>query len=415
MAVHETVVIEREGVDLGRLSAIGFVLLIVGALLFALLGPGMVEHKEMLFGSYLFGVLFWTAVTMGCFGMMLLHHATRGSWSISVLRIFESGGGWANMLLVVLLFIPIIAMGMPHLYEWMDPSVVRNDPILQHKQPYLNQGAWVIRFGFYIGLWIIWAFVLRRSTVKQDETKNFKLEAGRGSWGAAGIVMFMLTATFAVTDWIMSMEPHWYSTMYGAWLVVNSCYGALAFATVLFCSNVRKEPYRSILSGQLTKDIGNMLFVLTMLWGYTTLSQFLILWNGNIAETTSYFARRMAMYPDGMQGNWWALLGFIIIIGTFFVPFYCLLAPRVKRVTQNLRGVALWMFLMAVLNMYLIVIPALPERGKLGPISSFTLPDLFALIAVGGAWLIVFGIMSRRAPLVPLYDTRLQEAARNAH
>jgi hypothetical protein len=418
MAAHETTVVEKTDADLGKLWPIGAVLAVVGGLLFFLLGPNLAgEHKETLYGSYMFGLLFWTGLTMGCFGLSMLHHATRGSWSLSVLRLFEAGGGWQSLLLMGVLFLPIIVLpdAMHSLYEWTHADVVKNDPILTHKSAYLNEPRWIAFLVMDFVLWIGLAALMRRSTVKQDATKNFKLEAGRSSWGAVGIVIFMFTATFAVLDWIMSMEPHWYSTMYGAWLVVTACYGALALCVVFLTSNANKQPYASVISPQLTKDLGNMLFVLTMLWGYTTLSQFLIIWNGNIAETTAYYARRMAMYPDGMQGNYWAVLGFFLIIGTFFVPFYCLLAPRTKRYVANLKTIAGWMFAMAVLNMYLIVVPALPERAVEGPLSKLTLTDFFAWLLVGGLWLMVFGAISRRAKLIPQYDTRLQEAAANAH
>jgi len=418
MATQDTHASGAPGVNFGKFWQMGAVIAIIGALLFFVLGPSMAgEHGDHLYGSYMFGLLFWTAISMGCFGLSLLHHATRGSWSVSVMRIFEAGGGALTLILMGLLFAPIVALpnAMHSLYEWTHEEVVKNDPILQHKAPYLNETRWIGFLVMYFVLWVGLSAFMRKSTTTQDKTKNYRLEAGRMSWGAVGIVMFMVTATFAVLDWIMSMEPHWYSTMYGVWLVVNASYGALALATVFVTANANKQPYASIVSPQLTKDLGNMLFVLTMLWGYTTLSQFLIIWNGNVAETTQYYAKRLAMYPEGMQGNQWAILGFILIVGTFFIPFYCLLAPRVKRYTANLRTIATWMFVMAILNMYLIVIPALPERAPMGPLSGLTLPDFFAWLAIGGIWLVGFGFTAAKAPLVPLYDKRLQEAKANAH
>jgi hypothetical protein len=256
---------------------------------------------------------------------------------------------------------------------------------------------------------------MRRSTTKQDETKNFKLEAGRGSWGAAGLVMFFLTVTFAFLDWVMSMNPHWYSTMYGAWMIVGSSYGALALMTVIVCHYSEKEPYRSIVSPFLTKDLGNMLFVHTMLWGYTTLSQFIIIWNGNIPETTSFYKVRMATYPPGMAGNYWAFVGFILIVGMFFIPFYSLITPRTKKYPSLLKKISIWMFLMAILNMFLIVVPSIPKRADMGPISPYLITDILAWLGIGGLWLAVFSATTKKAPLVPLYDTRLQEAKAHAH
>ena len=410
MATMETQSSDKT-VDLGKLLPIGGVAAIAGLAGLFLTTSGNMEH---LFGSYIFGLVFWAGMTLGCFGLSLLHHATRGSWSVSILRLMEAGGGIGTMVLIGLLFIPIIAGGMHHLYEWTHLEEVAKDRILQHKQPYLNESFWMIRLVIYFAMWIGLSTFLRGSTHRQDKNKSYKLEAGRMSWGAAGLVMFFVTATFAVTDWVMSMTPHWYSTMYGAWMVVGSAYGALALMVTIICHYADKAPYNTIVAPNLTKDLGNMLFVCTMLWGYTTLSQFIIIWCGNIPETTSFYRDRMGMWPQGMGGNAWAVVGFILIIGMFFIPFYSLLAPRTKRYPSLLKKVAIWMFVMAVINMFLIVVPSVPHRAEEGPIKHL-LPDLMAWLGIGGLWLAVFGFMVKKAPLLPLYDNRLQEAKAHAH
>jgi hypothetical protein len=225
-----------------------------------------------------------------------------------------------------------------------------------------------------------------------------------------------LTVTFAFVDLVMSMDPSWFSTMYGTWVIVNSSYGALALCVFIVCSNVNKAPFNKIVRPDLTKDFGNMMFVHTMLWGYTTLSQFLIIWNGNLPETTRYYTPRSSgMHPPGMEANNWGLVGFILVVGTFFVPFYMLLSPRVKRYASNLRRVALWQFLMAILNMFLIVVPSLPNRAAMGPLSGPLATDICAFLGIGGIWFAVFFARTRTAPLMPLYDTRLEEAAQRAH
>jgi hypothetical protein len=400
-----------KSVDLSKLWPIGVVFAFLGIGGLLLFSGGVGDH---FYGSYIFGLIFWAGTTLGCFGLALLHHATRASWSISILRLLEAGGGWASLILIALLFIPLLGGGMHVLYEWTHHEEVMKDPILAHKAGYLNETFWLVRLAIYFAIWIGWSLLMQRSTIRQDQTKDYKLEAGRMSWGAAGLVMFFVTVTFAVLDWVMSMNPHWYSTMYGAWLVVGSAYGALALMTAIVCHNAQKEPYRSIVSPHLTRDLGNMLFVHTMLWGYTTLSQFLIIWNGNIPETTSYYKTRMAMYPPGMQANWWAIIGFILIVGMFFIPFYALIAPRVKKYPNLLKNLAIWMFIMAVLNMFLIVVPSVPHRADEGPFK-YLLTDVLAWLGIGGLWFMVFGFMTKKAPLVPLYDTRLQEAKANAH
>ncbi len=398
-------------VDLGKIWPVGVVLAIVGIAGLLMASGG---KADQFWGSYIFGFVFWMGITLGCLGLSLLHHATRGSWSVSVIRLFESGGGWQSLLLMLAIFAPVALLGTHSLYEWTHADVVQSDPILKHKEAFFSIPFWILRIVFYFALWVFWAFLMRRSTIKQDQTQDFRLESGRSSWGAAGMVMFFLTVTFALLDWVMSMTPHWYSTMYGAWMIVGSSYGALALVTAIVCHYADKEPYRSIVSPYLTKDLGNMLFVHTMLWGYTTLSQFIIIWNGNIPETTTFYKVRMATYPPGIQANYWAFVGFVLMVGMFFIPFYALIAPRTKKHPALLKKIALWMFFMAVINIFLIVVPSVPHRAEAGPLK-YLAADIFAWLGIGGLWFAVFAAMTKKAPLVPLYDTRLQEAKAHAH
>jgi hypothetical protein len=420
MANHETQTTEGRGADFGRLWTLGGVLAVAGLALFGFLGYTLLNSKEnwadLLLGSYMFGLMFWVSITIGCLGLTLLHHTVRGSWSVPLLRIWEAGGGVVTLVFMAILFIPIIVgmlTGWHHMYHWLHPE---GDIILEHKSKYLNFPFWILRFVIIFAVWIFFSGFMRKSTLKQDESRNFRLEAGRSSWGAAGLVAFFMMSTFAAIDWLMSIDGHWYSTMYGVWIVVGSAYGALALAAFVITSNASKAPYRDVMHPNLTKDIGNMMFVLTMLWGYTTLSQYLIIWNGNIPETTQYFAMRTSsIAPPGMEGNNWGVFGFILMIGMFFIPFYSLLAPRTKRKPESLRKVAIWMFCMAVLNMYMIVIPSLPYRAHMGPLSLLTVTDILAWLGIGGVWLATFGALIKKAPLLPLYDSRLQEAKKHAH
>jgi hypothetical protein len=412
MADHEIQRHDSSTADLRKYRSVGVIMAVIGFIGMFLAG---LAHRDLMFGSYMFGLMFWMSITFGCLGLLLLHHAVRASWSFSILRLLEAGSSWQMLLLMLLLFVPVVLFGMPALYEWARQAVVEADPIIRGKAAYLNTTFWTIRLVGYFLIWMAFAAYLRRSTVQQDENLNFRLEAMRSSVGAAGMVVFTLTATFAAIDWIMSMDPHWYSTMYGAWVVISAAYAALAFCTAILCANANKEPYRSIISRKLTTDLGNMLFVCTMLWGYTTLSQFLIIWNGGIPETTEYYAQRSSMYPPGMQQNFWALIGFILIVGMFFIPFYSLLAPRMKSNPGNLKKVAMWMFFIAIINMHLIVAPSLPGRAQMGPFTVMSISDLLALVGVGGIWISAFGAIASRVTLVPRFDTRLQEAAKNAH
>jgi hypothetical protein len=399
-------------VDLGKLAPGAGAVAILGVILTAIF---FVANPHEMVGSYLYGLMFWVSITLGMFGLSVLHHTVRGSWSVSILRLLEAGGGPLMLTAMGVLFVPVV-IKMADLYEWAQPGVVENDRILKGKAALLNPTVFVIMTVVFFAIWIAFAAKMRQSTLRQDENRDFKLEAGRSSWGAAGMVMYFITVSFAMFLWLMSLNPHWYSTMYGVWIIVGSAGAALALSNVIVCINARKYPYNTIVAPALTKDLGNMQFTTVMLWGYTSISQFLIIWNGNIPETTSYFKDRSSeMHPPGMETNHWGWVGLILILGRFFLPFFALLAPRTKKYPNLLQRVCGFIFVMHIVDMYLIVQPSLHGRAVLGPIASHLLYDVLAWITVGAIWLAIFATQTRKAALLPKYDSRLQEALHHAH
>jgi hypothetical protein len=399
-------------VDLSRLAMPAGFLAIIGGL-----GTGalLVTNPAMMAGSYLYGLMFWVSVTLGMFGLATLHHTVRGSWSVPLLRLFEAGGGPVALGAMLVLFVPVV-LTMHHLYEWTHTEVVQNDPILRGKAILLNPTVFIGMTVVFFGIWIAFAARMRASTLKQDQNRDFKLEMVRSSLGAVGMVMYFVTVSFAFFMWLMSLNPHWYSTMYGVWLIVGAAGAALAFVNVIVCTNATKFPYNTIVAPNLTKDLGNMQFVTTMLWGYTSISQFLIIWNGNIPETTTYFIDRSSnMHPPGMEANHWGWVGLILILGRFFVPFFALIAPRTKKYPGLLQRICGWVFVMHIIDMYLIVQPSIPGRAIQGPIASHLPFDLLAFVTVGAVWFLVFASQIKKATLLPKYDNRLQEALHHAH
>jgi hypothetical protein len=415
-ATHESIEQDTGSLNLGRLAPASSVIGLIGLIVcMVLMFTGNEAMKTQMMGSYMFGFIFWIGITLGFFGLSLLHNCVRGNWSVAIIRILEAGGSYVSFIVMFVLFLPILA-NMKAMYAWADPAKVAADKLLIYKSAYLNPSFFLIRLGVYLVLWAGLAWFLRNSAMRQEASKDFKLESGRSSWAAPGIVMFFLTCTFAFTDWVMSLEPHWYSTMYGTWTIVSACLGALALSTLIFCVNADKMPFKTVMRPDLTKDLGNMLFVLTMLWGYTSLSQFLIIWNGNLPETASYYHNRGSNIEPMTQNFTWGAVGLICIVGQFFVPFFGLITPRTKKTAMNLAKMAGWIFVVHIIDIYQYVIPALPGgRGLAGPVTPAIATDALAWVAVGAIWLFVFGSVVKKAPLLPTYDTRLQEAVQNAH
>jgi len=383
----------------------------------------MFGGQEKMWGSFLFGWYFWMSISIGMLGLTFLHHAVRGQWTLAILRLLEAGAGWRTFLLMLVLIIPVL-MQPQHLYEWTDKLLVYGDPAkgiagdatILRKTWWLNEPGWIARTFIVLLMfaWMSWGF--QNSCRRQEANKDFKLEAGRSSYGAVSLVFFFLACTVLLTDLLMSMNPHWSSTMYPVWQIIAGGGAALAFCLLIQCTQADKKPYTDVLRSDLTRDQGNMMFALTMFWGYTSISQFLIIWNGNIPETTSYFVQRSsAIHPPGMEGNHWGVLGLLLIVGRFFVPWFLLLAPRSKTNVSNLAKITGWILVMHLCDMYLLVIPSVHGRGVMGPLNAQLPFDLLAVISVGGLWLGMFAFATKSRALIPTYDQRLQEAKAHAH
>jgi hypothetical protein len=367
------------------------------AMLIGLGGMGyayMQDPKAAIY-SYFFAFVCWMCLTLGCFALTVLHHTVRGKWGLAILRLVESGGSALTFIIMAILFIPI-AMHMKDIYSWLNPQLLEHDAIIQYKSRFLNQNWFLIRTVIYFVVWIGIAYYLRQSSIKEDQTRDINERAKRTNLAAPGLLLLVVTINFAFTDWVMSIDPHWYSTIYGIWFLVGQGIMALALGVHIFTKNRSLTPYSEVINPKLTRDLGNMLLALTMVWGYFTLSQFLIIWSGNIPEYTSYYALRF----DGA----WVYVGAAIVVGQFAIPFLCLLAPRTKAVPKLLMILTAWIFLMRFADLYWNVMPMLRKTAP-----QWT--DLAALLGIGGIWSLVFQSQLLKADVLPKHDNRLMEVA----
>jgi hypothetical protein len=414
MSAHDTshdleIGLGERAIPLKGLKASGLLVggIVTIGLVAAMFMPGF---REMAMGSYLFGWYFWMTIMLGMFGVLCLHHTVRGSWSLPWLKLLQAGTSPTAMGLMLVLFIPIL-IDPATVYEWVHPPA--GDHLLAKKAFYLNQTGWTVRTLFYFALWMWMSWFMRNSVRRQESgaANGLKLEMGRSSWGAVYLVLYVLSLSFATFDWTMSLQPHWYSTMWGVWQMIGGALGASSLIVIILCLNAKKNPYNTVIGPNLTKDWGNILFMFTMLWAYTSVSQYLIIWNGNLPETASYFARRSRLG--------WNAIGMVTILGQFLIPWMSLLSPRIKRYPHLLRGIAGWIFVMHIVDVYLAVVPALPNGGFHGAglfPGQHLFTELAALIGVGGLWFYVFAKgVTETENLLPTYDTRLQEALLHAH
>jgi hypothetical protein len=386
----------------GLVGILGMILWMVG---FA----AQPDHKQAMYG-YLFGFVFWASLTIGCLGILVLQGALKSSWGIAVVRIMEAAAGPSMLLLLLVLFLPIAmpGLGFGAIYKWADPAYLHSDPVLAQKTWYLTWNGFMIRTLVAGLLWAIWSFLLKRSSLRQDQSLDKKEWDFRSSWGASGLVMFFITVTMVSTDWVMSLNAYYFSTIYGIIFCIGAGLSAMSLAVLLILLNSDKPPYRAIVTPKLTRDLGNVYLALTMLWAYTTLSQFLITWQGNLPLEVPYYMHRSgsALFTKGLE---WNVLSNLVILFQFFVPFLAMLAPRAKRVIRNMIWVSATVFVIRIFTVYWLVFPDLrPTEGFGGSLGHWT--DYAAFFGIGGIWLWAFFTSLVKAPLIPKYDTRLMEA-----
>jgi len=356
--------------------------------------------REQFLRSYLFAYLYWTGMALGCLAILLMHHVVGGKWGMLIRRLCEAGA--RTLPFMALLLIPIL-LGMTTLYLWARPEAV-HDANIQSKAAYLNVPFFIGRTVFYFAIWFLYSYLLSKWSTAQDRAgldhlSNERLIGKMRALSAPGLVVFILTTTFAFIDWIMSLEPHWFSTIYGAMFMIGEMLESFAFVIALLIILSKMSPLKEYATPQHIHDLGNMMFAFMVLWAYLSFSQFLIIWAGNLPEEIPWYVSRL-------RGGWgWVAL--TIVIFHFAVPFALLLFRGVKRREDRLFRVCLLMSVIRLVDVYWITEPAFYGQHLGVHWMDFVTP-----LAVGGLWLAVFFWQLRSRPLVPVGDPRLQGAPR---
>jgi hypothetical protein len=361
---------------------------IVGIAGLILTAIGLFVSPSQFFRSYLWAFLFWFGIALGCLPLLMLYHLVGGAWGFTIRRIIESGTRTLPVLGVM--FIPIL-FGIPRLYEWSQPDKVAQIQVLQLKHAYLNIPFWILRTLFYFAVWLFYAYRLNRMSARQDETGDATLPRRLQRFCGPGLAVYGLTITFASFDWAMSLEPQWYSTIYGMLWIVSQALSGLAFAIAILALLAGTAPISRLSLPDSLHDLGNLLLAFVMLWAYLSFSQLLIIWAGNLPEEIQWYLSRLH--------HGWEWVAAALITFHFFVPFFLLLARFKKRHVRWIATIALLVLVMRVVDTYWIITPAF-YRDR------FTLHwlDLFALVGIGGIWLAVYARQLAVMPLLPLHD-----------
>ena len=353
---------------------------------------GWFIDREQFFQSYLVSWLFWIALTLGCLGIMMLHHLSRGAWGLMVRRTLEATSRTLPILAV--LFVPIL-LGLQPLYIWARPEAA-NDPLIQHKASYLNPTAFTVRSILYLVVSILFALALSRLSGKQDETGDPGLFRRMQTVAAPGLVVFALLATFASIDWIMSLDPHWYSSIFGVYFITGAGVAGFAFISLMALYLSQRPPLAGVIRAKHFHDYGKLLLAFVMLWSYMAVSQLLIIWSGNLPEETPWYLHRV-------QGGWqWVSVALVLF--NFLLPFLLLLSRDLKRDARRLAVVAVFVLVMRWVDFYWLTAPTFHHD-----LSPHWL-DLTTMAGIGGIWFAVFTVQLQKRAILPIHDPYLEEA-----
>ncbi|BCS31138.1 hypothetical protein TBR22_A03380 [Luteitalea sp. TBR-22] len=369
----------------------------VGLLGIVALAVGFAGNPEQFYKSYLLAYVFVLGIPIGSLALLMVHHLSGGRWSLALRRTFEASA--RTIPLMAVLFLPVI-LGIHHLYEWSHLDVVANDPILRHKAPYLNQSGFIVRAVAYFAIWSGLALMLARWSAQQD-TQSFPLDRFNKIAGP-GVLILGLTVTFASVDWVMSLDPHWFSTLFGLWFLVGMALTALAFSIVVASLIHNNVHVAKALSTDRFHDYGTLLYAFIMLWAYLSYSQFLIIWSANLPEEIPYYLRRF--------GNGWQGITLVIVAGHFVLPWLLLLFRSTKRMRGRLVAVASFMLVMRFLDVFWLIAPWV-KQGAFG----VHWMDIAATLGVLGLWVGAFCYLLKGRALLPVGDPYLPEALADGH
>ncbi len=373
-----------------------------GAIAAAVIGlvaclAGGFANPAQFYRSWLFAYVFWVNVGIGCLSLVMIHHLSGGMWGLVTRRILEAGT--RTMYLAPLFFVPVV-FGMHDVFLWASPEAVAKDQLLQHKSAYLNTGFFLARAAFYFVVWAGLAYLLNKLSAELDGGPSVRVSRRLRGVSGAGLLLMGFTITFASVDWAMSLDPHWFSTIYGVLFMVGQALAALTLVIVVLALFGKEEPFAGVVKPVDTHDLGNLMLAFTMLWAYIHLSQFLITWAGNLPEEIPWYIRRT-------HGGW-QVVAQLLILFHFALPFLLLLSRDLKRDAKKLAFVAGLVFLVRLLDLYWLVAPDLQGHGESHGIAVHGL-DLATPVALGGIWLAFFAHELKRRPLLPIGEPEIRE------
>ena len=362
----------------------------IGALISTI---GLFTDVSQFLQSYLLAYMWCLGLTLGCLALAMVHQLSGGAWGVMIRR--PMGAAARVLPVMTLLFVPIV-LGMRHLYVWTDPAVMAGDELLQHKQPYLNAPFFIIRAVVYFLVWNAVSHVLNRWGLEQDRTADPRIARKMQRLSGGGLVAYGITITFAAFDWLMSLEPHWYSTIYGVVVIGGQGLSAMAFLIGALVWLGRRPPLDRVVATTHLHDLGNLMLAFVMLWAYFSFSQYLIIWSANLPHEIAWYQHR--------TDTTWRYVGLGLVVFHFVVPFILLLSRTVKRQGDVIVRVAAFILAVRVADLWWQISPAFHQEGI-----HVSWLDVVLPLSMGALWLGCFVRQLRRRAILPIHDPEFDE------
>ncbi|MDH4155810.1 MAG: hypothetical protein OEW00_00845 [candidate division Zixibacteria bacterium] len=359
-------------------------------------GVGYYVDAGQFFFSWLTAVVFWLSIGLGGLFFTMLHHLVGAKWSVVLRRLSENI--MSVLPVMALLFIPVL-LGLHELFHWSHADAVAADPLLQGKAGYLNITFFVLRLVAYFLIWFVLVYMLNRISAAQDSAYHPSQTRRLRVISAPGIILFAITLTFSAFDWMMSLDAHWYSTIFGVYVFSGSLLAMLSFLTLVVLLLRRNHVLENTITVEHRHDLGKLIFAFTIFWAYMAFSQYFLIWYGNIPEETIWFLHRW--------DTSWKVVTLLILFGHFVVPFFVLFPHAAKRNPLVLGAMALWILVMHWIDLYWIIMPTLHHHGV-----HLSWIDPATLVGIGGVFLWYFWRRVASRPLVPIKDPSLEASIR---
>lgn len=358
---------------------------------------------EKIFQAFIVAYLLILGLGVGSLAVVMVHHLCGGTWSYVIQRINEAGSRTLPFLFVAGAIIILGGAAFTHVYPWMDEDFLHKHHIVENKLAFLNLGTFITCFLGYFAVWGVLAYFYNHWSLKLDQSGDQKYIGKMKFWAAPGLILYVLTMTFAATHWAMSLEPEWFSTIYGAWLIGSYALTVIAFSVIVLTYAAEEKPLKDLVTSKQYHHLGNFLLGFTVFWAYTAFSQFLLIWNANMPEEIGYYLHR--------QGGGLTLMSVVLMAFHWFFPMFILLMRNQKTNLVKLRRVAYYILVMRIVDVYWNIAPSFSDSRAADGVSGYINPVtvvlvLAAVVGLGGLWLYTFLGQLKKRPLAPLNDPR---------